>query len=219
MSLPSSLDVTALAQRCSQENDLFRRVGASDPAYCLELWRRALRGGAEAWQQAVECFTTNVRMWLYRHPRRWCAMRYRDERSLVDETFSRFAEVSLKHTLEFATLPQLLTYIHRCLHATVLAECRERRDISIERDAFTHPRGANPEQIILHTTEAVTLWVNMQRCTSSARERRLIELRWLQGFPPREIVSRFGDEFSDVRKVSQTLANILARYYRRYGRP
>jgi DNA-directed RNA polymerase specialized sigma24 family protein len=218
MSLPSSLDVTVLAQRCSQENDLFRRVGASDPAFCLELWQRALRGGEEAWQRATECFATNVRMWLYRHPRRWCAMRYRDERSLVDETFSRFAEVSLKHTLEFPTLPALLSYIHRCLHATVLAECRERHEVSIERDPFTHPPSENPEQNVVQETEAATLWADMQRCTGSARERRLIELRWLQGFPPREIVSTFGDEFPDVHEISKILANILARYYRRYGR-
>src|SRR5260221_1858351 len=99
-----------------------------------------------------------------------------------------------------------------------MAECRERHDVSIQRDTFTHPPGENPEQIVTQTTEAATLWNDIQRCTTSARERRLIELRWLQGFPPREIVSTFGDEFSDVREVSQILANILARYYRRYGR-
>ena len=65
----ATLSIAGLAHRCAQETDLFFRRLSYDPAYCFELFRRAILEGN---QRAHECIYTQyqplVAGWVERHP-------------------------------------------------------------------------------------------------------------------------------------------------------
>lgn len=220
MDAPQSLALAALSDACRRETEAFRARGASDPAYCLELFRRALQERTQdAWQHLMACFGGNVRAWLYRHPRRASALAYQDETFYLTGTFAKLWETNQRSPIILQSLPAVLSYLQRCLHTVVMEEARfwegtrERRvqQVPLEEGEATED-GSSLEGDLLAREDLADL----VSCASDERERRLIALRWLRGYKPAEIVERWPEEYPSVREVYQMLQNILARYDRRF---
>src|ERR1051326_4930899 len=118
-----------LAQRCADEQQLFRQHAPSDDRYCLELFRRAIRQRDEhAWDVLYQQFSSTMLGWLRRHP---CANRLRDQDApdvYLTDAFRRFwvaTSSSSAATPHFATLASVLAYLRSCLNAVVLDEMRQ----------------------------------------------------------------------------------------------
>lgn len=222
MDAAQSLALEALGDACCRETEAFRARGASDPTYCLELFRRAMEDRLQdAWQHLMACFGGSVRAWLYRHPRRASALAYQDETFYLTGTFAKLWETNQRRAIILTSLPALLVYLQRCLHTVVMEEVRfwegsrERRVIQVPiEDGEAVEDGSSLEGALIAREDLADLL----SCANDERERHLIIRRWLHGYPPSEIVRRWPEEFPAVREVYQLLQNILARYERRFRR-
>jgi|SRR5215467_12839000 len=216
MDAAQSLALPVLGDACCRETEAFRSRGSSDPTFCIELFRRALQERLQdAWQHLMTCFGGSVRAWLYRHPRRGSALAHQDETFYITGTFAKLWETNQRSPLVITTLPALLSYLQRCLHTVVMEEARfwQRPHVPLEEGA-DRDSGSTPEDELPPREDLA----NLVSCAADERERRLIGLRWLRGYPPAEIVRRWPEEYPQVREVYQMLQNILARYYRRFRR-
>jgi hypothetical protein len=216
MSSAYQMSVDTLGERCCAETERFRVERTSDPAYCFELWRRALHEGADAaWRHVMLCFGPTLLGWIRYHPCAVIALRARDERSLADEAFARMAEANLRASLRVETLPQLLKYLKLCVHAVIMMEVRGPQPPPIPADLQDRDRVV----IVEDQVDAERLWQRILSCTANEHEARVVTLRWLQDYKPAEIVQQFPDDFPDVREIYTILARVVACCRKHLRRP
>jgi DNA-directed RNA polymerase specialized sigma24 family protein len=229
---PASLAVEALGDRCCHETAEYHVGRASDPAFCVELFRRALQEGLNAaWEKLMTCFTPSVRAWFRRHPKREVAAPNGDGEPFVAEAFARMWVANASKPLTIGTLPQLLTFLRRCLHTSVMdeARARERADpfssvlagAGDEEDGERDLPDKRPgvERKVFGDIARDELLRQMLGCARDDRERRVLLLRWVRRDTPAEIARDHPLEFPEVREIYKIVANLLARYVRRYGWP
>lgn len=212
-----SLSTSDLSTSCCLEMTRYRRHQNSNPAYCLELFRRALQINLnDAWERLLsDCVAEFLRGKLVRHASWEAARRYQDARSYVVEAFARFWRSNAGHPLRQESLGGLLSLLHRCLHSAILEELRlweppdSRGGPPVELSESQ--AGPDPMDIVLSRERLREIW----ECALSDRERRIFRLRWLLGYTPKAMVDNWPQDYPNTRDISQTLQNILARYYRR----
>jgi hypothetical protein len=232
MNNPASLAVGMLGDRCCHETAEYRAGRASDPAFCLELFRRALQEQVNAaWEKLMTCFTPSVRTWFRRHPRRELAAPNGDGEQFVAEAFARMWVANASKPLTISTLPQLLIFLRRCLHTSVMGEVRAREraalfstvfvDVEDEEDGERDPpdKRSNVEGEVFGAIARDELLRRMLGCAHDDRERTVARLRWVRRDTPAEIARDHPREFADVREIYKILANLLARYVRHYDWP
>lgn len=216
--LPFNLKV--LAVRCEVETLKFHARLQSEPAYCLEIWRRALQEkSVEAWALVQELYASRLCAWFGRHS---SSSMVRDEREeLVSRTFEHVYETNERKAIEIRTLAGLLSYVHRALNTTILERVRELKreglifvpiDLVPERPSW----GQNPERRHVTEEQKRAFWERIRACTNNEREWQLVALCWREQYKPGEVVADFPDEFPSVEEIYTTLANALARVKRRY---
>jgi len=216
------MDMTSVAARCRAESDKFRQGLDSDPASCLDLWRRALQGAEEverqaAWRLLIEQYSPQVRSWLGRHPLAQEVRQYEIDDHFVATTFSRMWEANERAVLQTGSLGGILAYLRRCLITEVLMVKRQHGRPHHPLDQVRETQGAgDPEDQVRRREEARAMWRRVCACATDQQEMRVITLRWPLGYTPEEIVEVFPDEFSDVRAIYRILARIKVRYKRRY---
>src|SRR5215831_9983895 len=121
-----TLSTADLSASCCYEMSRFQKREESDPAYCIELFRRALHGKQEeAWERLLDgCIADFVRAKLYRHVCWRLARKYQEEKFYVVECFTRLWRSNVGHPLRLESLGGLLSLLHQCLHSAILEELR-----------------------------------------------------------------------------------------------
>jgi hypothetical protein len=199
----------------------YQKREESDPAYCIELFRRALHGKQEeAWERLLDgCIADFVRAKLYRHVCWRLARKYQEEKFYVMESFTRLWRSNVGHPLRLESLGGLLSLLHQCLHSAILEELRfwtppdARGKRSVPQPAQSEPMtGPDPTADDVLRRE---LLLEMKACARTDRERRIFALRWEQGYTPQAMVEIWPEVFPSTHEISQILQNILARFYRR----
>jgi hypothetical protein len=193
----------------------------SDPAYCIELFRRALQGKQEeAWERLLDgCIADFLRAKLYRHVCWRLARKYQEEKFYVVESFTRLWRSNVGHPLRLESLGGLLSLLYQCLHCAILEELRFwTPPDSRGKKSMPQPAQIEPMTEADPTAENAIrreLLLEVRACARTDRERRIFALRWEQGYTPQAIVEIWPQDFPETREISQVLQNILARYYRR----
>jgi DNA-directed RNA polymerase specialized sigma24 family protein len=237
------LPLTAVADSCCREAAQFTPNRENDSAFCLELFRRALqRMQNDAWSHIMACFTSYVRGQFYHHSMWRAALKFQDEHVYIVEAFTRLWKSNQSRPLVVESVGGVLAFLKRCLHCAIMDEIRLWRPVQVklpQGSVAKQPDVAGVDDHGLAAVEVtsaslvdaetavapgpsmddIVIWREQLRqlldCCVTPSERRLLVLRWIQGYQPRVIAERWPDDYPTPSNISQTLQNVLARYYRR----
>src|SRR5262249_2566626 len=121
-----TLSTATVSTSCCHEMRRYRMREQSDPAYCLELFRRALHSHEdEAWERLLNgCVADHVRGKLHKHACWPLARKYQDEQFYLVESFARLWRSTLGQPPHLESLGGLFSLLHACLHSAILEELR-----------------------------------------------------------------------------------------------
>jgi hypothetical protein len=212
----SQINLSTLADRCTDEMKRRRRKQDFDDRYCLEIFRRAiLQHIDQAWSVLQQRFSETVRIWLHSHPSHDVALLRDSEENYVAQTFSRFWLAVHDQHLEFATLNSALSYLHATLSGILTDALRAH--LRSKEVPFPEP-GLAKEPIAVEPVDGLEIWQSIQGLIPDERERRLMYLLYFCGLKPREIVIRCPQEFDDVKEIYRLNHNIIERLRRNQHR-
>jgi DNA-directed RNA polymerase specialized sigma24 family protein len=211
------MDLSSLADRCSDEMKRWQHKEAFDDQYCLEIFRRAiLQGTDQAWTTLQRRFGETVRVWLRSHPSCDLALRRDSEENYIALTFSRFWYAVRDQQVEFPSLYAALSYLHATLNGIILDIVRSH----LGAKEVPLPEADSPDEPIVSNEpgDEQAVWKSLQDLVPDPREQRLLYLLYYCGFKPREIAVRCPQAFPDVKEIYRLNHNILERLRRNRDR-
>jgi DNA-directed RNA polymerase specialized sigma24 family protein len=236
------MDLASLAARCREETENFRRRLPSDPAFCLQLWRRALLGSMvdereAAWGYVYTQYAPQVADWFEHHELAPSVQHYGAKEDFTQQVFYQVARANKKQALRTDSLAEILSYVRTCLVNEILMARRRRQAPVIPPSEFKpwddleDPNEDDPQKWLVDEEKKREIWQRFCACAidvagqNTSNQKlyvRVIDLRWLQGYMPAEIIDKFRDEFPrdefpDAGTIHRILAKVKACYKRRYG--
>ena len=195
-----ALSIDALASRCAEETERYRRREASNQQFCFELLRRALADGAhEAFARAYAIYERQVLAWVYAH--RGFAQTGEDA-----DFFARSALSSFYFALRgprfarFPALPQVLSYLKLCVHSAVAQYLRDQRPADTEPIDIDADAAYSPD--LGENADVAALWEQVRRLLPDERDQLLARLVFIQDLKPRQVVAAFPGRWADEREVT-----------------
>lgn len=206
------MNITLLADRCTDEMKLHRRKETYDDRFCLEIFRRAIiQRMDQAWEVLQQRFGETVRIWLHSHASNDVALMRDSEENYVALTFSRFWYAVRDQHLEFSSLNAALSYLHATLNGILTDTLRSHlrsREVPIPEP------GSSEEPLSEDSVDASSAWQSIQSLLIDQREQRVAYLLYYCGLKPREIVTRCPQEFDDIKEVYRLNHNVVERLRR-----
>jgi DNA-directed RNA polymerase specialized sigma24 family protein len=213
------LDLQDVAQRCSEETELFFERRDHDPRYCFELFRRAIRARIErAWDLVYLQYRPLVLGWVTRHP----AFEPCGEESgyLANRAFERMWRALTPERFErFPNLKSLLRYLQMCVASVIVDHARARKLETLELDARRlQPDPASSPNLTqsqaLSRIEREEFWGEIDARLRSEKERRVVQESFVLGLKPRQVYERHPGTFANVNEIYRIKENVLARLRR-----
>jgi DNA-directed RNA polymerase specialized sigma24 family protein len=210
--LPRDMRLSALADRCMNEVNKYRRGEASSDQYCLEIFRRAMQEHDDAaWTLLVDRFKEFLLAAFRRHPRCEDASRLDSPENYVARAFARFWVAVHDQQVEFTSLGAALRFLRLCLNSEILDMLRahaRRNEMPFPEPDFTG------EPAVEDQDDGSELWKIIRDMLPNERERRLAFLLFYCNLRPRVIVRLRPQEFPDVNEVHRMKRNIVDRLAR-----
>jgi hypothetical protein len=206
MTAASNLPIDALAQRCADETQKYRRNQPSDPQYCFELLRRALAEDLpEAFARTYRIYEQQVLAWVYSHGRF----------HQVDESAEFFAGWALRSFYfgvrgpkfaSFPSLAHLLAYLKSCVHTAITQYLRDRLPApGVSLATVGEP---SREVDLGEGVAAAELWDHIAGLLPDERDRLLAHCTFALGMKPRQIRAAYPQRWRDEREISVALFRI-----------
>lgn len=202
-----TLSIDELAQRCAEETSKFTHQQLSDPQFCFELFRRALRYEvSEAFTRVYQIFEPQVLSWVHRHTRF----------SHTGENASYFANAAMSSFYfavrgtrfeQFALLSQLLAYLKMCVHTSIAQYVRDQEAVALVELDETIPAdgaAATPPP----DTGAGDLWAHILRLLPDETDRLLAQCVFVQALKPAQIRALYPERWASEREISVALQRI-----------
>ena len=207
------LDPTDTTGRCQEEVNRFLLGGRIESVHCYELfWRACVQGDQEAWGAIYSIFSFLVRRWISKNTLYPSCGEPMD--ALVNHAFFTFSRhVTPERFSGFLTLGSLLAYLRRCA-STAVSDAWRRNKRRLANEVAMVPEEGSPAGDTREAVDVVALWEWVESHLRDERERKLVDLTFRKGLPPREIVREEPETFPDVKEVHRMLANILRRLRR-----
>lgn len=210
----AALATVELAERCASEQAHFRRRLAVDERAGLELFRRALQERDKvAWELMYQQWKGLLLHWLLRHPAARLVLEHESSESYLTATLMKFWQATSgtkRSQPAFETLADILAYLRRCLNSVVLDAVRQIRALQ--------PKGSEDAIAAGVVSQAESsegdLWRCIEQALPDTREQRLVYLRYVLGYRPREVAARYPAEFPQVERVYQLERTVLQRLSR-----
>ena len=224
----SLLPFHSLCHRCRQESEQFFARQDHDPRFCYELFRRAFVYGNElAWNCLYQQYQDLVLSWIKRHSL-YPGLGEEAEYFLNRAYEKMWQGIPAENFAKFPNLKSLLRYLQMCTNAVLVDFARWKEQAHLwdranqanqeeeERDPFATFVGATPppERQIAKREMQELLWQKLQSLCNSEKEYKAIYGSFVLGLKPREVHDLYKEEFTDVRDVSRTKDNFLARVRR-----
>jgi DNA-directed RNA polymerase specialized sigma24 family protein len=208
------LNTAGISHRCAKEQRHFLNGMPFDPAYCYELFHRALNQSDDgAWQNLLEIFSPLVSGWILRH--RDFSQTHEDVEYFVQGAFVRFwTALSGRGFDEGRDLAALLLYLKRCVHSEIVDHLR--RDRLQTLAAATEELQEVPDSIQVQTDPIAVenLWALVEDRLIDEKERIVVYASFFLAFQPREIFAHYRSHFSGVREVYRIKENVISRLKR-----
>lgn len=176
----------------------------------LEFFRMAIEQGDEQAQKAIEHHWHGLLIhWLHRHPAASLAQESRPPEHSLTAAWSTFWQATTSpngSAPTVTTLAGILAYLRCCLNSALLDAARQARLHHHHRSA-----ASGAEEVASHQPGAPgdDLWRCIKRALPERRERMLVELRYVRGERPQEIVAGHPQAFPHVEEVSRLERKIL----------
>ncbi len=179
-----------------------------------ELFRRAIvERDEDAWATIYDRYRSLLISRSHRCGAALLIGEYCDD--IADQAFARaWIALSSARFARFSNLSKLLAYLRACVVAVVI-DCsrtqtaRERAMLRQEAHVF-----ATPEQIVLDEIERGDLWRLSSSLAETRQERTVLVESFVLELPPRTIMMRHPDLFTDITHVYFAKRNLLARLQR-----
>ena len=214
-----ALALASIAHRCTRETEAFFQRRAHDPAYCYELFRRAIVERCQpAWDVIYAQYRPLVAGWVERHPA--FAFGGEETQFFVNRAFEKmWAALDPTKFARFPNLKSLLRYLQMCVHSTIVDQSRKAEQavasVQVEsmsdRSSTNGPRHDDPALDRVYRQE---FWQQIEARLNDERERRVVYGSFILGLKPREVHALYQDTFGDVRDVYRVKENVLARLRR-----
>lgn len=225
----SLLTFRALCDRCHRESERFFTQQENDPRFCYELFRRAfVHGNDLAWNCLYHQYQKLVLSWVTRHTL------YPGLGEEADYFMNRAFEkmwqgIPAENFEKFPDLKSLLRYLQMCTHAVMVdfARWKEQahlwdraKQASSDDDDAYDPFATimdptmRPERTIAQREMQQILWHRLNELCNSEKEHLAIHGYFVLDLKPRQIYELYNGQFEDVRDVSRTKDNFLARVRR-----
>jgi hypothetical protein len=214
-----SYSVSQLSQRCQEEAARFQHSGHSDPAFCFELFRRALTLHHDpAWSALMGQYETLVSHWAHE----FGARDLDDEVAVfVNEAFARMWQYGRKveTAAKLDSLSKCLSYLKKCIWSTV-EDHRQRRRQELLVDDWRQlepelPQAAGPEGQLLLKRLRDTLRQLLAETVQGEQEQVVATMLWVYDLKPRQVHTEHPSLFTSAAEVSQIRKNILKRLKRK----
>lgn len=215
----NALTLAGLSHRCGQETESFFRRAAYDPAYCYELFRRAL---LERNQRAYDClyyqYQPLVAGWVERHPS--FPASGEEVQYFVNRAFEKLWQALTPDKFRrFSDLKALLSYLKLCTHSVVIDQARARQRALLDEEpgeAVLAGRAAaiDVEGDAIETAQQQEFWRLISERLAGEKEQAVVFGSFVLAMKPAELHSRYAHLFSDVNDVYRTKQNVLERLRR-----
>jgi DNA-directed RNA polymerase specialized sigma24 family protein len=215
----NALTLAGLTHRCAQETESFFQRNAYDPAFCFELFRRAI---LERNQRAYECLYTQYRPmvagWVERHPSYPGAGE--EVQYFVNRSFEKLWHALTPEKFQrFPNLKALLSYLKLCTHSVVIDHARVRQHALVDQahgDALLagQPASTNVESDAVYNAQQQEFWRVINRRLTNEKEQAVVFGSFVLAMKPAELQLRYAHLFSDVKDVYRTKQNVLDRLRR-----
>lgn len=224
----SLLSLQSLCDRCHRESERFFAQKEHDPRFCYELFRRAFVHSNElAWHCLYQRYNKLVFSWVMRHAL------YPGLGEEADYFMNRAFEkmwqgIPAENFDKFPDLKSLLRYLQMCTHAVMVdfarwkeqahlwsrAEQADNGDDAYDPLAVLVGESVGPERELARREMQELLWQKLQALSNSEKEDAAVFGYFVMNLKPREIYDLYPGKFEDVRDVSRTKDNFLARVRR-----
>jgi RNA polymerase sigma factor (sigma-70 family) len=224
----SLLTFRSLCDRCHQESERFFAQQEHDPRFCYELFRRAfVHGNDLAWTCLYERYHKLVLSWVTRHT--LYAGLGEEADYFMNRAFEKMWQgIPAENFNKFPDLKSLLRYLQMCTNAVMVDFARWKEQAHLwdranqsdngneEIDPFATimDEDERPEREIARREMEEILWQRLQALCNSEKELWAIHGYFVLDLKPREIYEMYAKDFTDVRDVSRTKDNFLARLRR-----
>jgi hypothetical protein len=213
------LAISELAAKCSEETTRFFKQRSHNPAFCYELFRRALEQREErAWELIYAQYQKLVEAWVYRHS--FFSQAEETVAHFVNLAFERlWSAISEANFKRFPDLPSILRYLQMCIHSALADHMRVRQLIQLrETSGLDLPieLSENPgfEELLISRDLGNEIWQCVENCLKSDAEKLVAYGSFLLDLKPRQIASRYEGIFADVDDVYRVKQNVFDRLRR-----
>jgi DNA-directed RNA polymerase specialized sigma24 family protein len=214
-----ALALASIAHRCTRETDAFFQRRSHDPAYCYELFRRAIVDRSQpAWHVLYAQYRPLVAGWVERHPA--FAISGEEAQFFVNRAFEKmWAALDAGKFAQFPDLKSLLRYLQMCVHSTIVDHSRKAEQVveSVEVESLSDgssTQGPRSDDLALVGVYREQFWEQINARLNDEKERRVVYGSYVLGLKPRELCETYQETFDDVRDVYRVKENVLARLRR-----
>lgn len=224
----SLLPFRSLCDRCHRESERFFAKKEHDPRFCYELFRRAFVHDNElAWHCLYQRYEQLVISWINKHS--LYPGLGEDAAYFMNRAFEKMWKgIPAENFDKFPDLKSLLRYLQMCTHAVLIDFARWKEQAHLWDRAAQSDNGAEEidpfaafvdtstqlEQDVERRELQTILWQKLQSLCNHEKESLAIYGSFVLGLKPREVFDLYSSYFNDVRDVSRTKDNFLARVRR-----
>jgi DNA-directed RNA polymerase specialized sigma24 family protein len=214
-----ALALASIAHRCTRETEAFFHRQPHDPAFCYELFRRAIVHHSQpAWDLLYAQYCPLVAGWVERHPA--FLVTGEEVQFFVNCAFEKmWAALDATKFARFPNLKSLLRYLQMCVHSTIVDHSRKAEQVVAsvqveglsDRSSTQGPWRDDPALVAVYREQ---LWEQINARLNDEKERRVVYGSYVLGLKPRELCDRYHETFDNVREVYRVKENVLARLRR-----
>jgi hypothetical protein len=224
----SLLPVYSLCNRCHRESERFFTQKEHDPRFCYELFRRAfVHGNQQAWDCLYQQYQKLTLSWVTRHS--LYASLGEEADYFINRAFEKMWQgIPAENFSKFPDLKSLLRYLQMCTHAVLVDFARWKEQAHLWDRANQTDSGEDqfdplatfisetilPERALSQHEMHTLLWQKLQSFCHNEKESLVLHAYFVLDLKPREIFDLYATQFEDVRDVSRTKDNFLARLRR-----
>ena len=134
---------------------------------------------------------------------------------IADRALARaWLALTAEQFAQFPSLAALLAYLRACVGAAAIDAARAETTRERAYQKLDLPSVTTPEELVLGALSSDELWRLLNKLVSNEHERIILIESFVLGLPPRAILERHQDLFTDVPAIYGAKRNLLNRLER-----